>query len=66
MLLRQAGANASDRATVVHDFFAIRNRAGAIGTYSMNSNGDVSIAPFVISRSAGGKLVPFRFVQVQG
>jgi branched-chain amino acid transport system substrate-binding protein len=65
-VLQKAGANASDRATIVHDFFAIRDRVGAIGTYSINSNGDVSIAPFVINRSADGKLVPFRFVQVQG
>jgi ABC-type branched-subunit amino acid transport system substrate-binding protein len=65
-VLQKAGANVSDRATVVHNFFAIRDRAGAIGTYSINSNGDVSIAPFVISRSVDGKLVPFRFVQVQG
>ena len=37
-----------------------------LGTYSINCNGDTSIAPFVFSRLAGGKLVPFKFVQAQG
>jgi ABC-type branched-subunit amino acid transport system substrate-binding protein len=65
-VLQKAGSAANDRATVVRDFFAIRNRSSALGTYSIDAAGDISIAPFVISRSLGGKLVPFRFVQVQG
>lgn len=64
-VLREAGSAANDRATVVRDFFSIKNRNGAIGTYSINSStGDVSIAPFVFSRLRGGVLVPF--AQVQG
>jgi hypothetical protein len=45
---------------VVHDFFAIRNRGSVVGTYSIDSEGDPSIAPFVFSRFEGGTLVPWR------
>jgi branched-chain amino acid transport system substrate-binding protein len=64
--LHQAGTSASDRATVVRDFFALKNRSSVLGTYSINANGDTSLAPFVFSRLAGGKLVPFKSVQAQG
>jgi branched-chain amino acid transport system substrate-binding protein len=65
-VLTKAGTSANDRQTVVHDFFAIRNRNSVLGSYSINANGDTSIAPFVFSRIVRGKLVPFRSVQVQG
>jgi branched-chain amino acid transport system substrate-binding protein len=62
-VLREAGAQANNRSTVVHDFLSIKNRQSALGTYSMNSDGDTSIAPFVFSRLQRGKLVPFASVQ---
>jgi branched-chain amino acid transport system substrate-binding protein len=63
-VLKEAGAQASNRSTVVHDFLGIRNRQSVLGTYSISSTGDTSIAPFVFSRLRRGKLVPF--AQVQG
>jgi branched-chain amino acid transport system substrate-binding protein len=63
-VLREAGSSAKNRSTIVHDFFAIRNRASVLGTYSINSNGDSTIAPFVFGRLRGGRFSPF--VQVQG
>jgi ABC-type branched-subunit amino acid transport system substrate-binding protein len=63
-VLQEAGVHANNRATVVHDFLSIKNRQSALGTYSMNSNGDTSIAPFVFSRLQRGRLVPF--AQVEG
>jgi branched-chain amino acid transport system substrate-binding protein len=63
-VLREAGSQAGNRTTVVHDFLALKNRQSALGTYSMNSSGDTSIAPFVFSRLQRGQLVPF--AQVQG
>jgi branched-chain amino acid transport system substrate-binding protein len=63
-VLQEAGAKANDRSTVVHDFLSIKNRQSVLGTYSINSNGDTNIAPFVFSRLQSGKLVPF--AQVQG
>lgn len=65
-VLHEAGASAGNRSTVVHDFFAIRNRSSALGTYSINQNGDTSIAPFVFSRVKASKLVPYKAVQEQG
>ena len=63
-VLREAGTHANNRSTVVHDFLSIKDRQSVLGTYSMNSSGDTSIAPFVFNRVQQGKLVPF--VQVQG
>jgi len=65
-VLKEAGASANSRGTVVKDFFAIKNRQSVLGTYSINSNGDTSIAPFVFKRLRGGQLVPFKFVSVSG
>jgi branched-chain amino acid transport system substrate-binding protein len=59
-VLDKAGGGANNRTTVVHDFFAIRNRQSVLGTYSIDSEGDPSIAPFVFSRFKGGALVPWR------
>ena len=33
-----------------------------LGTYSINSAGDISLAPFVFSRLRNGTLVPFASV----
>jgi branched-chain amino acid transport system substrate-binding protein len=65
-VLKQAGTAANDRTTVVKNFFAIKNRPSVLGTYSIDSNGDTSIAPFVFTRLHGGQLVPFKFVSGQG
>lgn len=63
-VLHKAGTAANNRGTVVSDFLSLKNRESVLGTYSMNSSGDTSIAPFVFSRVQQGKLVPF--AQVQG
>jgi ABC-type branched-subunit amino acid transport system substrate-binding protein len=64
-VLKQAGSSANDRGIVVRDFFSIKNRSSVLGApYSIDANGDTSIAPFVFSRLRAGKLVPF--VQLQG
>jgi branched-chain amino acid transport system substrate-binding protein len=62
-VLREAGSQASNRSRVVHGFFAIKNRPSVLGTYSINSQGDTSISPFIISRLVRGTLVPYKFVQ---
>ncbi len=61
-VLQEAGSSANDRTTVVNDFFKIKNRQSALGTYSINSAGDISLAPFVFSRYRNGSLVPFASV----
>jgi ABC-type branched-subunit amino acid transport system substrate-binding protein len=64
--LRQAGAKANDRTTVGRNFFALHNRQGPFGTYSIDANGDTSFGQFVISRVRSGALVPYRSVAAQG
>lgn len=61
-VLREAGTSADDRTTVVDDFFKIKDRQSPLGTYSITSSGDISIAPFVFSRLRNGDLVPFASV----
>lgn len=59
--IQQAGSSATDRSTVVHDFFHITHLSTAVGTISIDKNGDVVFAggaPFVFSRVKAGKLVP--------
>ncbi len=63
-VLHKAGTAVNNRSTVVSDFLSLKNRDSVLGTYSMNSSGDTSIAPFVFSRVQQGKLVPF--AQIQG
>jgi branched-chain amino acid transport system substrate-binding protein len=65
-VLQEAGSSAANRGTVVHGFFGIRNLNSVVGTYSIDKNGDTSIAPFVISRVQAGKLVPYKAVSEQG
>ncbi len=62
--LRNAGSSAGSRSTVVHDFFALRNLNSVLGPFSIDHNGDTSIAPFVFSRVKAGRLVAT--VQAQG
>jgi branched-chain amino acid transport system substrate-binding protein len=61
-VLREAGTSANNRSAVVNDFFKIKDRQSVLGTYSINSAGDISLAPFVFSRLRNGTLVPFAAV----
>lgn len=65
-VLQQAGTSANDRSKVVRAFLSINNRSSVLGTYSINANGDTSLAPFVFSRLRAGALVPFAFLTPQG
>jgi hypothetical protein len=66
-VLQEAGASANDRTTIVKDFLHLKNRASALGTYSITpSTGDTTLASFVFSRLRGGAFVPFASVSAQG
>jgi branched-chain amino acid transport system substrate-binding protein len=65
-VLHEAGAAAGSRGAVVHDFFAISNRSSALGSYSINANGDTTVGPYVFSRLKGGRFVPFKFIEIRG
>lgn len=61
-VLQEAGAAANNRATVVHDFFKLKNRSSVLGTYSIDTHGDTSLTAFVFSRLRSGTLVPIKSV----
>jgi branched-chain amino acid transport system substrate-binding protein len=65
-VLREAGSAATNRATVVRDYLAIKNRQSVLGTYSINSSGDTSLDAFTANRVRGGRLVPFKALVDQG
>ncbi len=65
-VMHEAGTSVNNRSTVVHDFFAIRNRSSPLGSYSINQNGDTNIGPFVIERVRASKLVPVKAIPEQG
>jgi ABC-type branched-subunit amino acid transport system substrate-binding protein len=64
-VLRDAGPGANNRTTVLGHFLRLTRTSSqsAIGAYSIDARGDVSIAPFVLNRVKGGSLVPFKAAQ---
>jgi branched-chain amino acid transport system substrate-binding protein len=45
-VLKRAGAKANDRAEVVKQLFATKNRDSILGTYSIDANGDTSLTDY--------------------
>jgi branched-chain amino acid transport system substrate-binding protein len=58
--IRTAGADADNRADVIDDVLGAKNISSALGTFSIDKDGDTSLAPYVFSRVKGGKLVLFK------
>lgn len=56
-VLRQAGANANNRATVTKDFLKLNDPTSVLGAFSIEPDGDTSPASFVINRVRGGEPV---------
>jgi branched-chain amino acid transport system substrate-binding protein len=54
-VLREAGAQANNRSTVVRDFYAIKNRSSVLGTYTI-TGGDTNLTPFVFLGVSAGHL----------
>jgi ABC-type branched-subunit amino acid transport system substrate-binding protein len=54
-VLKEAGAGAGSRSTVVSDFRTMHNRQSVLGTFSLTA-GDTNLAAFVFGRPHGGKL----------
>jgi branched-chain amino acid transport system substrate-binding protein len=52
----RAGSDGSDRAHVVDAFFATRSRRSALGTYSIDANGDTTLTSYGAYRVKQGKL----------
>jgi ABC-type branched-subunit amino acid transport system substrate-binding protein len=56
-VLRAAGANATNRALIVHDFLKLHDPNSVLGNLSIQSDGDTTPSSFVINRVSGGRLV---------
>lgn len=53
------GGNPTDRATVTKAVFALKDFAGALGTWSIDPNGDITLPFFLIGQAQSGKFVDF-------
>ena len=52
-----AGGDPSDRPTVTKAVFALKDFQGALGTWSIDQNGDISLPYFLIGQAQSGKFV---------
>lgn len=59
--IRDAGEDADDKQAVVDAFFAVKDRRSVLGTYSIDENGDTTLARYASARIRDGKLA-FRAV----
>jgi branched-chain amino acid transport system substrate-binding protein len=53
---RASAAGTLDRAAVVNQVFATKDRASVLGTYSIDKNGDTSLTDYGLYKIVGGKL----------
>jgi branched-chain amino acid transport system substrate-binding protein len=58
-VLQAEGNNANNRTSVVKAFLNQKDVPSVLGTYSINSAGNISLDAFVFARISGGQLVPF-------
>jgi branched-chain amino acid transport system substrate-binding protein len=58
--LHRAGDRADNRATDLDDFLGGKNFTSALGTFSINKDGDTTLAPYIFSRVKGGKPAVFK------
>ncbi|MEY2515644.1 MAG: branched-chain amino acid transport system substrate-binding protein [bacterium] len=63
--IRAAGAKGNDRAAVIREFHAIRNRKSVLGRYSIDRNGDTSLSTFAGNRVRRSRLVLDKVLQVR-
>lgn len=54
-----AGGNPTDRAAITKAVFAIKDFDGALGTWSFDANGDITLPYFLIGQVQGGTYVSF-------
>jgi len=60
-----AGVKGNDRNAVLARFFAIRDRASVLGTYSIDRNGDTSLSRFAGNRVRRSRLVLDKVLEVR-
>ena len=63
--IKRAGENGGDRAAVVDQLLATKDREGVFGTYSIDENGDITLTPYGVYKIKDDQLVFDRTVQPQ-
>ena len=63
--IQRAGDQGGDRAAVVEQIFATKDREGVVGTYGIDKNGDITLTPYGAYRIKDGELVFDHRVQPQ-
>jgi branched-chain amino acid transport system substrate-binding protein len=62
--ISRAGAQGNSRPAVVKSFFSTANRSSVLGTYSIDKDGDTTLAKYVFSTVKNGKAVFYKFISV--
>jgi branched-chain amino acid transport system substrate-binding protein len=63
--IKRAGENGDDRAAVVDQLLATKDREGVFGTYSIDENGDITLTPYGVYRIKDDQLAFERSVEPQ-
>jgi branched-chain amino acid transport system substrate-binding protein len=63
--IERAGENGGDRAAVVEQLLATKDREGVFGTYSIDENGDITLTPYGVYGIEDDQLVFDRSVEPQ-
>jgi branched-chain amino acid transport system substrate-binding protein len=61
----ESAEDCADRQAVIDGFFGIENRESALGTYSIDENGDTTLSDYGGYRVEGGKLVFDRAIKAE-
>ncbi len=65
-VIQVEGKDANDRTSVVKAFLSQKDEPSVLGTYSIDSAGNISLDAFTFARISGGRLVPFAAAPVSG
>lgn len=64
--IKRAGEKGNDRAAVLEQIFATKEREGVFGTYGIDANGDITLTPYGVYRIENGQTVFDRSVEPRG
>ncbi|MBA2637424.1 MAG: ABC transporter substrate-binding protein [Solirubrobacterales bacterium] len=64
--IKRAGEKGDDRAAVLEQIFATKDREGVFGTYGIDKNGDITLTPYGVYRIKDGQTVFDRSVEPEG
>jgi branched-chain amino acid transport system substrate-binding protein len=63
--IRTAGVNGNDRQSVIDRFFAVRSRDSVLGRYSIEADGETTLARYGVDRVVNGQPTFYRAISVR-